>query len=202
MRTSRRERGSVRWIALLVLAAAARPALVAPHPARAATGEAPAIRHGIGPSLKADFNGDGFADLAVGARYEDVGTKSNAGSVNVLYGSSAGLQATGTGGPDDQFWTQDSAGMQDQADPGDKYGQSIAAADWNADGFADLAFGGMGEDLGSIANAGAVVVLYATSAGLQADAPDDQFWNQDSPGVEDQAEQLDGFAWSLTGTTS
>ena len=37
---------------------------------------------------------------------------------------------------------------------------------------------------------------------LQADAPDDQFWDQDSPGVENQAENLDGFAWSLTGTTS
>ncbi len=152
--------------------------------------------------VAADFNGDGFADLAVGARYEDVGTRSNAGSANVLYGSSAGLQATGTGGPDDQFWTQDSAGVQDQAEQGDEYGQSIAAADWNGDGFADLAFGGIGEDLGSIPNAGGVVVLYATSSGLQADAPDDQFWNQDSPGVEDQAEQLDGFAWSLTGTTS
>src|SRR5438034_2997275 len=102
MRTSRRERGSVRWIALLVLAAAARPALVAPHPARAATGEAPAIRHGIGPSLKADFNGDGFADLALSAFAEDVGTVENAGVVHVLYGSAAGLTAT-----NNQLWSQD-----------------------------------------------------------------------------------------------
>jgi hypothetical protein len=40
-----------------------------------------------------DFNGDGFADLAVGAPYEDVGTVADAGAVNVLYGSAAGLSS-------------------------------------------------------------------------------------------------------------
>jgi FG-GAP repeat protein len=152
--------------------------------------------------VAADFNADGYDDLAVGARFEDVGPAADAGSVNVLYGSATGLQADGTGGPDDQFWTQDSAGVLDQAEPGDRYGQSIAAADWNADGYADLAFGGIGEDLGGIVNVGGVVVLYGLDAGLQADSPANQFWNQDSPGVQDQAEQLDGLGWSLTGTTS
>jgi hypothetical protein len=36
---------------------------------------------------KADFNGDGFADLAIGVPLEDIGTKVNAG-VNGIYGSS------------------------------------------------------------------------------------------------------------------
>src|SRR4030095_9864202 len=36
-----------------------------------------------------DFNNDGFADLAVGAPFEDVGTVFDAGALNVLYGSRA-----------------------------------------------------------------------------------------------------------------
>jgi FG-GAP repeat protein len=152
--------------------------------------------------VAADFNGDGFDDLAVGARIEDVDDVVDAGSANVLYGSATGLQADGLGAPDDQFWTQDSTGVQDQAEHGDWLGHSIAAADWNGDGFADLAVGALGEDLTSLPNAGGVNVLYATGTGLQADSPDDQFWTQDSPGVDDKVEPMDGFAWSLTGTTS
>jgi len=52
-------------------------------------------------SVFSDFNNDGFADLAIGVRFENVGTVSDAGAVNVLYGSAGGLQATS---PDDQFW--------------------------------------------------------------------------------------------------
>src|SRR2546428_13413844 len=41
-----------------------------------------------------DFNGDGFADLAVGTPSEDVGSIGQAGAVNVVYGSATVLQAT------------------------------------------------------------------------------------------------------------
>ena len=54
-------------------------------------------------SVWSDFNDDGFADLAVGVPAEDVGGITNAGAVNVLYGSGSGL--TGT---DAQLFTQDS----------------------------------------------------------------------------------------------
>ena len=37
-----------------------------------------------------DFDDDGFADLAVGAPGEDAGSTADAGTVNVLYGSSSG----------------------------------------------------------------------------------------------------------------
>jgi len=68
-----------------------------------------------------DFNGDGRADLAVGAWLEDVGTVSNAGTVNVLYGTAAGLSATGN-----QLWHQDSAGVLDAAEAGDRFGAALA----------------------------------------------------------------------------
>ena len=51
---------------------------------------------GFGSTLTAgDFNGDGRDDLAIGAPAEDVGATVDAGVVHVLYGSAAGLTATG-----------------------------------------------------------------------------------------------------------
>jgi FG-GAP repeat len=67
--------------------------------------------------LKADFNNDGFADLAVGVPRESVGTITNAGAVSVLYGSATGLSAAGN-----QLWHQDSAGVADVAEDGDHFG--------------------------------------------------------------------------------
>ena len=52
--------------------------------------------------VSGDFNGDGFADLAIGVPDEDIGDP-NAGAVSVLYGGPAGLTAV-----NDQLWQQDS----------------------------------------------------------------------------------------------
>lgn len=54
--------------------------------------------------VKPDFSGDGYADLAIGGPYENVGGASDAGAVNVIYGSADGLTLRGN-----QFWSQDSA---------------------------------------------------------------------------------------------
>ena len=142
----------------------------------------------------ADFNGDGFADLAIGAPSEDLPAGRNAGAVNVLYGSSAGLQVTS---PEDQFWNQDSPDVQDEAAAEERFGRSLGAGDFNGDGYADLAIGVPYQVMNGRKNAGAASVLYGSPAGLQATSPDDQFWNQDSPDVEDQAEERDWFGWSL-----
>src|SRR5262245_50109309 len=53
-------------------------------------------------SVSADFNHDGFADLAVGVPSENVGSVVNAGAVNIVYGSAEGLSPVGS-----QFWNQD-----------------------------------------------------------------------------------------------
>lgn len=66
-----------------------------------------------------DFNGDGYADLAVGAPLEDVAGLQDAGAVSVLYGSAAGLTRT-----NEQFFTQDSPGVADVTEAGDLYGCS------------------------------------------------------------------------------
>jgi hypothetical protein len=138
-----------------------------------------------------DFDGDGHDDLAVGVPGEDVGSVENAGAVNVIYGSaSGGLTADGN-----QLWHQDSTGIADAAEPGDIFGSSLAAGDFDGDGRDDLAIGVPAEDVGSVANAGAVNVLYGAEAGLRARA--NQLWHQNRPGIDDAAEPGDFFGSSL-----
>jgi hypothetical protein len=145
-----------------------------------------------------DFNNDGFDDLAVGAYHENVGTVQDAGAVNVLYGSSSGLQATS---PDDQFWIEDTTGVNndDGSEADDNLGREMAAGDFNGDtdDYDDLAIGIPGEDVSTPVDAGAVLVLYGSTSGLQATSPDDQFGTQDSANVEDQSETGDEFAKGL-----
>jgi disulfide bond formation protein DsbB len=136
-----------------------------------------------GVALRADFNGDGTADLAIGAP----GENNSAGAVHVLYGSApAGLTAAGS-----QLWSQNSAGIAGNAEPGDIFGFALAAGDFNGDTRADLAIGAPGEN----DFAGLVHVLYGSAAGLTAAGS--QVWWQASPGIAGNTEPRDGFGFAL-----
>jgi hypothetical protein len=141
-------------------------------------------------SLQADFNNDGFADLAVGTPFEDAGTIEDAGAVNVLYGSAAKLTGTGS-----QIFTQDSPGVDSAPEAGDNFGSALATGDFNQDGFADLAIGVPDEDFGAIQGGGAVNVLYGTPTGLTGTGS--QIFTQDSPGVGSAAEDFEFFGSPL-----
>jgi hypothetical protein len=124
--------------------------------------------------VRADFNGDGFSDLAIGVPREDVGSIADAGAVNVLYGSASGFSAAGN-----QFWHQDSDRVNNKAESFDLFASSLAGGDFNGDGFIDLAVGvPMEETLYSVRcgyfNNGAVNVLYGSARGLSAAG--DRFW--------------------------
>lgn len=146
-----------------------------------------------GATLRNDFNGDGFSDMAVSAPFDSVGTVAAAGVVNVIYGSASGLTAAGS-----QVWSQNSPGIRDAAEPDDHFGDSLAAGDYNGDGFADLAVGVDLEDISGVIDAGVVNVIYGSAAGLTPTG--NQLWAQDSPGIQDVAETSDGFGlWAAGG---
>jgi FG-GAP repeat protein len=140
-------------------------------------------------------------DLAVGAPGEDVGSVTDAGAINVLYGGASGLIGR------DQLLVQGSPGVAGQAETGDGFGASLANPfggnpfddddfDANGDGVGDLAIGVGGEDVGAVVNAGAVNVLYG-AAGNGLPGSGGQLLTQDSPGVADQAEAGDAFGSDL-----
>lgn len=108
-----------------------------------------------------DFNGDGYPDLVAAAPSATVAGKAGAGFVSVLYGSARSL-TTGNR----TVVTQDSAGVVGTSEAGDAFGRSVASADFDRDGYADLAVGAPGEDVGDIADAGAVTVLWGSARGL------------------------------------
>jgi hypothetical protein len=137
----------------------------------------------FGSALAAgDFDGDGLTDLAVGAYSEN----DFAGVVQVLYGSPAGLTATGS-----QVWAQGSSGLGGSAEPGDEFGLALAAGDFDNDGQDDLAVGAPGEN----DFAGAAQVLYGSPGGLNAGG--NQLWTQGHSGIGGRAEALDEFGFAL-----
>ncbi len=149
------------------------------------------------PAMPSDFNGDGFADLAIGVPNESVESQwCGAGAVHVLYGSRLGPTASG-----DQYWHQDSPGVKGRAkggnrscdEEGDEFGSSLASGDFNRDGHADLAIGAPFDRVGKTSMAGAVNVLYGSKRGLSA--TDGQRLSQAS--VPGKPESYDRFGANL-----
>ena len=164
-------------------------ALLLVWPLAVVTGAAPATRaaQGAEAGLRADFNGDGAADLAIGAPGESLGPgQGAAGVVHVLYGSTGGLTATGS-----QLWSQDSPGVAGVAEAGDGFGGALAAGDFNGDSREDLAVGAGQENQGR----GVVHVLVGSASRLTATGS--QLWSQGSSGVGGMAEVGDGFGAAL-----
>ena len=109
-----------------------------------------------------DFDRDGFADLAIGVHRDRLSPdERRAGSVNVLYGTHRGLTADR-----DQLWSQDLLPGTPRHD--DDFGKALAAADFNGDGYVDLAIGVPGEEIGDQRQAGIVQVLLGGPDGLTA----------------------------------
>ena len=137
-----------------------------------------------------DFDRDGYDDVVISVYSDKVGAVEEAGSVNVLYGSAAGLAVAGG-----QLWSQDSSGILGQAERTDRFGQALATGDFNQDGYDDAAIGVPGDSVAGQTYSGAVNILYGSAAGLAAAG--NQLWTQDSPGILDNAEGYEGFGEHL-----
>jgi hypothetical protein len=145
-----------------VVAAAARSLnaidpLVTGHPWARDSNQTSAV-FGISVGTAGDVNGDGYADVIVGAYYYDHG-QTDEGRAFVYHGSASGLSTT----PD---WTAES--NQDYA----YFGTSVAAAgDVNADGYGDVIVGANNYN-----SEGRAVVYHGSESGLSTNAN----WTADS----------------------
>jgi hypothetical protein len=158
-------------------------------PAATGTADAALAQPAVG-SVEADFNADGFVDLAVGAPFEDIGAAQDAGAVSILYGSAGGLSGVGS----QAFW-QGTGGAAGTAEAGDQFGAALAAGDFDNDGFADLTVGVAGEDVGTAQDAGAVSILSGSPGGLSG-VGSQAFW-QGTGGAAGTAEAGDQFGAAL-----
>lgn len=93
-------------------------------------------------STAGDVNGDGYADVLIGATDEDPGGMSGAGSAFVFSGRDGR-----------QLYRWDGLAV------GDAFGLVSDAGDVNLDGFDDVIIGAVGHDTGSVINAGMATVF-------------------------------------------
>ncbi|MFC1572242.1 FG-GAP-like repeat-containing protein [Candidatus Eisenbacteria bacterium] len=115
-----------------------------------AIGTYPGGRFGSPVASAGDINGDGYGDVAVGARFWGTGV---VGSVSIFYGSASGLDPN----PGDFFFGSVA---------GELLHQTSSAGDVNGDGFGDVLFGGEGASFGA-PDQGVAIVLLGSSGGLE-----------------------------------
>lgn len=151
----------------------------------------------------ADFDGDTNGDLAVASSREDTGGGVDAGGVNVFLGTGTTLGTT-----DDIFVAGTDEGdgstgvaanndtLMDPSETNDFLGNAVAAGDFDADGFCDLAIGVYGENLAGQTDVGTVEVVYGSATGLELSS--NAQLAQSTSGVGDaDRESGDKFGYAL-----
>ncbi|MDO9018370.1 MAG: FG-GAP-like repeat-containing protein [Deltaproteobacteria bacterium] len=130
-------------------------------PDRFLQGAAEGDEFGISVAGAGDVNGDGYADLVVGAHWADPGGRTSAGTASVFYGSATWTQpAVGTASNPDR--------LLEGAAEGDGFGWSVASAgDINGDGYADLVVGADTAWPGGRVRAGTASVFYGSATWTQ-----------------------------------
>jgi len=137
-----------------------------------------------------DIDGDNRDDLVIGAPGESISGNGGSGEIGVVFGSPSGLTANG-----DQRFHQNSAGVMGRAEPDDRFGSALAVADFDNDGFGDVAIGVPGAGASGAEGAGRVAVLFGAGNGLVAAG--DRSFSQRTKGIAGSSERHDLFASSL-----
>jgi hypothetical protein len=136
-----------------------------------------------------DVDGDGLGDVIVAAPLAQE-AEINAGALIVLAGRAAGLSATGA-----RLINQDTAGVPGVTEEQDLFGSSIAVGDVTGDGRADVLVGALGETVGSVPEAGMVVLLKGSAGGLTGTGS--QGFDQNAAAVPGAPEPNDHYGASV-----
>ncbi|MFF7334674.1 FG-GAP repeat protein [Streptomyces sp. NPDC090306] len=155
--------------------------------AAAAVKLAPGVITGI-----ADVNKDGRGDIVTGMSWDPstgVPGAVTGGKVTIRYGSSSGPAGT-------TAISQNTGNVPGGSETGDGFGSELSLGDVNGDGYADLAVGSWGEDLGTAKDTGAVTVLYGSASGIDTSSGA-QYFDQDTAGVPDTNESNDLFGCEI-----
>ncbi|MEV7418742.1 FG-GAP repeat protein [Streptomyces sp. NPDC089919] len=116
---------------LLATAACTAAALALTGVAATTAGAAPAAAKAPAKTRTADFNGDGYPDLAIGAHTATVAGLKRAGVVTVAYGSPTGLRY-------DSVISQATEGVPGDPAADGKWREVSATGDFDGDGYDDL----------------------------------------------------------------
>ncbi|MEV7785744.1 FG-GAP and VCBS repeat-containing protein [Streptomyces sp. NPDC088106] len=138
-----------------------------------------------------DFNGDPYADVAVGVSDQPVGTSGAAGRLAVLYADEEGLSYDRV-----RMFDQPSPGISSAAEPEDYFASSLAAGDFDGDGIDDLIVGMRSEAVGSAEGSGSSMVLFG-SADSGITTAGRVIAHQDSPGVPRSVGVGNHFGWTV-----
>ncbi|MFF6997728.1 FG-GAP repeat protein [Streptomyces sp. NPDC008313] len=139
---------------------------------------------------QADFNGDGIGDVAFSASGSYVSGHKAAGQVVALYGTSTGVSSAKR-----SVFSQNSSGVPGTAEAGDAFGAETAYADFNGDGYDDLAVSAPDEKVGTDVNGGTLAVMWGSASGLTGKAvtiPDPSVSGHDFWGKNLAAGDFDG----------
>ncbi|MFE9258395.1 FG-GAP-like repeat-containing protein [Streptomyces sp. NPDC006879] len=90
-----------------------------------------------------DTNGDGYADIVIGAPFETGSDEEapNSGAITILRGSAKGVTSTGA-----QSFSQNSKGVPSTSERKDLFGSQLSVIDSDRDGKPEVYVGGYGED--------------------------------------------------------
>ncbi|MFN3217346.1 MAG: FG-GAP repeat protein [Acidimicrobiales bacterium] len=138
----------------------------------------------------ADVDGDGACDLVVGIPSEDIGARTDAGAVQVIFGGPDGLTRR------NQFLHRNTRGVAGRATAGERFGAPLFFGDFfaNQPGV-NIVVGVPGQDVAGRRDAGAVHILGTNRRGLTGRG--DVVVHQNSPGIRGRAQANDQFGRSV-----
>jgi hypothetical protein len=145
----------------------------------------------FGRSIAAgDIDGDGDADVVVGAPGEGAGRLVGAGSATVLSGTHDGLSTSGA-----RLLYEGKNGVPGRPATDEFFGNAVRVIDTNDDGRGEVVIGAPGEQVGPHGDGGIIVYLAGTRDGVAKSGA--RVVSQDTTSIEGDAEDGDLFGFTL-----